>query len=506
MVQSLVDLCTTVCIRNVRGKFSLIHFPNHCLSHLIIFPPHQKSYYTKFFFPFSILHPAPSSQFLLHAVLDPPTNFVINSNKMAPNLDILDVGTMSYKVLRPILMRIDNAAQLREVEERSPHIQGDDAECWQRLINRHFPNQVKKHNFQPRNPTLWYKVYEKYKKIDVEEKRIALEKLTSSLKTIKKEKQEKTSSIINYDAKILGPAPGRRKGVGGREVNGPGGLRWGGGSRTKTTSAQSIMQKARREAAEISRRNKLMTPTGQLPVRQGQISQAPLGMREEHRIKSLPAIPAPRRIQAPQSRTGERWEREQKEREARLLKMKNGTTTEKVTIISDDEFDEDDQFNNDDDEAQEGGGLNVDELEDLFDDDTPSTSSAPKTTKVPPQNKPSTTQSASSPNPTRTSGLSGLAKMKQGLSWKNKPTRVETSTQKPVSKPTASSPPPSKPTAASPPPQNSMPSKAPSSYSTAGAGSSSADNKPKPKPVLAKKRKEPPSIFMKPNPKARRMS
>ncbi|KAI1465697.1 RNA polymerase II transcription factor SIII subunit A-domain-containing protein [Daldinia caldariorum] len=220
--------------------------------------------------------------------------------------DIFDVGSTPYGLVRPILMKIDNAAQLREIEENSPHIQPDDAECWQRLINRHFPSQVKKHNFEPRDPKLWHKVYEKYKAIEVEEKRIALEKLTSSLKTIKKEKQEKASTVINYDAKILGPAPGRRKGLGGRDVPGAGGLRWGGGSRTKTTSARSIMQKARREAAEISRRNKLVTPTGQLPVRQGQIIQAPLGMREEHRIKSLPTMPTPRRIQAPQSRTGER--------------------------------------------------------------------------------------------------------------------------------------------------------------------------------------------------------
>ncbi|KAI0848947.1 RNA polymerase II transcription factor SIII subunit A-domain-containing protein [Daldinia vernicosa] len=428
--------------------------------------------------------------------------------------DITDVGSAPYSILRPILLKIDNAAQLREVEERSPHIQGDDAECWQRLINRHFPRQVKKHNFEPRNPTLWHKVYDKYKKIEVEEKRIALEKLTSSLKTIEKEKEEKASKLINYDAKLLGPAPGRRRGVGGREVAGAGGLRWGGGSRTKTTSAQSIMQKARREAAEICRRNKLMTPTGQLPVRRGQIVQAPLGMREEHRIKTLPTMPTPRKIQAPQSRTGERWEREQKEREARLLKLKNGTTTKKATIISDDEFDEDDQFD-DDGETQEGGGLNVEELEDLFDDDTPSTSNAPKATKsaaVPSQNKPSPLPSSSS---TRASGSSGLAGMKMGHSWKNNPVRtvpVESPAQKTASRSSASSPPAAKHTAASPPPRPSMPSKASSSHPPAGGSTytgtsiSSTDPKPKPKPILGQKRKDPPSIFMKPKPKARRMS
>ncbi|KAI0116958.1 RNA polymerase II transcription factor SIII subunit A-domain-containing protein [Daldinia grandis] len=430
--------------------------------------------------------------------------------------DITDVGSAPYSILRSILLKIDNPAQLREVEERSPHIQGDDAECWQRLIKRSFPHQVKKHNFEPRNPTLWYKVYDKYKKIEVEEKRAALEKLTSSLKTIKKEKQDKASKVINYDARLLGPAPGRRKGVGGREVASAGGLRWGGGSRTKTTSAQSIMQKARREAAEISRRNKLMTPTGQLTVERGQIVQAPLGMREEHRIKTLPTMPAARRIQAPQSRTGERWEREQKEREARLLRLKDGTTTKKATIISDDEFDEDGQFDddNDDDGIQEGGGLNVEELEDLFDDDTP-TSNTPKATKtaaMPSQNKPSSLPSS---NSTRASGSSGLAGMKMGHSWKNNPMKVvpvESSAQKTASKSSASSPPAAKYTAASPPPRPSMPSNASSSRPLAGGSTytgtsnSSADPKPKPKPMLGQKRKDPPSIFMKPKSKSRRMS
>ncbi|KAI1653041.1 hypothetical protein F4813DRAFT_383552 [Daldinia decipiens] len=485
MVKTLVDLCTTVCIKNVKA--------------LLILP---------FIFHPQTLYSFPNLP--QRTIVVSPTSFINNTNIMGPSLDISDVGSAPYKILRSILLKIDNPAQLREVEEKSPHIQGDDAE-------------LKKHNFEPRNPTLWYKIYDKYKKIEVEEKRAALEKLTSSLKTIKKEKQEKASKVINYDARILGPAPGRRKGVGGREVAGVGGLRWGGGSRTKTTSAQSIMQKARREAAEISRRNKLMTPTGQLPVRRGQIVQAPLGMREEHRIKTLPTMPTARRIQAPQSRTGERWEREQKEREARLLKLKNGTTTKKTTIISDDEFDEDDQFDDDDDdddddEVQEGGGLNVEELEDLFDDDTPSTSNAPKPTKtaaMSSQNKPSSHSSLPSSNSTRASGSSGLAGMKMGHSWKNNPMRVvpvESPAQKTASKSSASSPPPARYTASSPPLRPSMSSKAASSHPPAGGstyastGSSSADLKPKPKPMLGQKRKDPPNIFMKPKPKNRRMS
>ncbi|KAI1376272.1 RNA polymerase II transcription factor SIII subunit A-domain-containing protein [Hypoxylon crocopeplum] len=404
--------------------------------------------------------------------------------------EINDVGGAPYSVLRPVLLKVDNPTQLRELEERSPHLLGETAECWQRLINRHFPHQVKKNRFEPRNPALWSKVYDKYKKVDAEEKKAALELLTGRFKDINKEKATMSTSLIDYNAKILGPAPGRRRGA-ARPASTGGALTWGGGSRTKTNSAQSIMRRARREAAEVSRRNKLSTPTGQLAVRQGQITRAPMGMVEEHRIKSLPNV---KRIQPPQKRTAQRWGRDQEQREDRLLKLKRGAIPSGATVVSDDELlaedDEADYFDSD----EEGGGLDPEDIEEDYYDDQKSIPSRGHSSHTP------------------TSNLSGLAKMKMGHGWKNKPMMVvpvETSKSQPASRPkTPSSAAAPKASALSPPPRYSN-AQEPSYHAhsaspgAADSGNSSADPKPKLKQM---KRKAPPSVFMKPKPKARRMS
>lgn len=389
--------------------------------------------------------------------------------------DIHDVGGAPYKILRPILMKVDTAEQLRELEEQSPHIQGDDAECWIRLIQRDFPIEYRKKQLQPSNPESWYKIYAKYQRLDEERKRSGLEKLNSDFKKINQQKASNTTTIANFDKKAFGKLPIKR--VGGKgEAVGSGGLRWGGGSRTKVTSAQSIIRKARREAGEVARRNKLSTPTGQLPVRQGQITKAPLGMRVEYEIKSLPAV---QRIQAPQPRKKSGYEIEVKNVEKRLLAAKKGSGPT-PTIISDDDLDVSSG-------EQGSGGLDVDDLEGLFDGK-----------KKP--NKPSSMSSnkSAASRPIKTASLNPLAKMKQGHAWRDKPVTIapiEPPTPKTASTTSRSSAGPSgRPKQSSPP------------ASTTGTSSGSEQSKPRPRPMVGQKRKEPPSIFMKPKPKSRRMS
>ncbi|KAI2465060.1 RNA polymerase II transcription factor SIII subunit A-domain-containing protein [Annulohypoxylon bovei var. microspora] len=401
--------------------------------------------------------------------------------------EIYDVGGAPYSILRPILMKIDNPEHLLQLEELSPHIQGDDAECWQRLINLHFPHQARKYRFEPRNPTLWSKIYQKYKKVEAEEKQEALAKLSNGFKSITKEKQAKAVKAVTFNTRVHGRIPVQRNiGVVARHGNssgtgGTGGLTWGGGSRTKTNTSQSIMQKARREAAEIARRKQLSTPTGQLQVRQGQITKAPRGMVEEHRIKSLPSVAMRKRqIQAPMRGNDARWERQQKERDARLLKAKSGPITKGATVVSDDDLLAEEDYD-DSDLEQEEGGLDVDELESSFYEKKPIASTPTKYAQTPSTPKPG-------------SSLSGLAKMKMGQSWKDKATRIE----RVVESPKASSSAAPKPSmATSPPPRPSMPREQLSP--PAGAD-------PRPKPKLPLKRKPPPSVFMPAKPKARRTS
>ncbi|OTA86788.1 hypothetical protein M434DRAFT_148456 [Hypoxylon sp. CO27-5] len=427
--------------------------------------------------------------------------------------DLWDVGGAPYSVIRPILLKIENPAQLKELEERSPHLKGDTAECWQRLINRDFPHLAKKRNYAPRNPTLWSKVYQTYKAEDAQLKAQAAAQLNNGFNQLKKEKQAKAVQVMNFNARVHGRIPGQRKnasGFHGQSFGAP---------RPKMTSTQSAIQKARREARAMSRRYQLGTPTGRLVVPQGQITRAPMGMVEEHKNKSRPFA---RAIQAPSRPVGARYEREQKEREARLRKAKSGVSSKDTTMLSDEELLAQEDVDSDYDSDGEAGGLTVDGLESLFDEKNTSTLASTKPTKGP--TTPQQSKSASSAALTSStaakpdlSTLSGLAKMKLGHSWKNRPTRlepVETSPSKSASKPTASSPTaPKSSSALSPPLRPSMPLKQaspPSQSPLPGAavnatGSSSADPKPKPV-IIGQKRKEAPSVFMKPKTKARRMS
>ncbi|KAI1093474.1 RNA polymerase II transcription factor SIII subunit A-domain-containing protein [Rostrohypoxylon terebratum] len=403
--------------------------------------------------------------------------------------EIYDIGDMPYSVVRPILLNVNDAQQLLQLEKASPQIQGDDSECWQRLIQRDFPQQLKKQRLVPDDPTLWYMIYQRYKKLEAEEKQAAIRKLSNGFKNITKEKQAKAVKAVNFDKKVHGRIPGQRT-TGlpiGRHVTGSGGLTWGGGSRTKTSTSQGILQKARREAAEISRRKQLSTPTGQLLVRKGQITKAPLGMIEEHKTKSLPALAVRRGpIQAPTRSNGERWERQQKEREARLLKAKSGPITKGVTVVSYEDLKDDvDDYS---DSEREGGGLSVEDLEDInYYEEKPALTSSTQLAQPPSTTKPG-------------SALSGLAKMKQGHSWKDRPTRVERvvestkSTTSPASKSFA---------ATSPPPRPSMQL---AQLSPPPSASASGADKPRPKLPMGLKRKAPPSVFMPPKQKARRMS
>ncbi|KAI5867064.1 RNA polymerase II transcription factor SIII subunit A-domain-containing protein [Durotheca rogersii] len=392
--------------------------------------------------------------------------------------DINDIGGAPYSLLRPILLKIDNAAQLRELEERSPHLREDDAECWHRLIKRDFPIESERRKFQAPDPASWHEVYDRYEKLVADSRREAAEKLQNSFKNIEKEKAQNVSSVVNFNPRQLrAPKDGRGFGRGGPARDAPSGvLRFTGGSRTKTNTAQNILKKARREAMEISRRNHLSTPTGKLPVRPGQITHAPLGMVEEYRIKALPAV---KKIHAPQPRRGGQSDYTQKEQEAKLLRIKNGT-------------------------APQGPSL----------DFTPA-----QTTTSPPA--PAQNQSLSRPSASATSPKSSIAIMKRARSYKTADIQVvpvEKAAQNTSLKPTASSP--SK-HATSPGPWNrpkessspGFPTRtlAPSTSaefepgSNAGPGAPS-ESSPEPKQTTGRKRREPVNIFVKPKQKVRRLS
>lgn len=289
--------------------------------------------------------------------------------------EITDVGGLPYSIVRPILIRIDNPAQLRAIEEASPHIAFEDAECWLRLIDKKFAVLHNLHQLEPRNPALWHKVYAKYARQDADQKAEAEAKLKNAFAGLQKRKAANSSSVVDLARSSLPRPPrdmrnvGRKPAIGRRGGNtDTGELRFTAGSRTKTNTAASVMRRVKREAAEVRARNKLATPNGALPVRTGQIKHAPQGMVHEQRVRSNPAV----KIHPPTSTgvvgsEGDPFrDRVMEEREARLRKLKAQGKT--LSIMEDSDFDDDD----DDDifgSGGGGGGLNVEDLEDLFDED-----------------------------------------------------------------------------------------------------------------------------------------
>ncbi|KAI0160344.1 RNA polymerase II transcription factor SIII subunit A-domain-containing protein [Xylariaceae sp. FL1272] len=287
--------------------------------------------------------------------------------------EITDVGETPYSLVRPILMRIDDADQLRALERASPHLEEEDAECWQRLIEKHFFKLHKRHKWSPKNPRSWHNIYFKYRREDEELKEAATEKLTAGFRKIKNDKQLNTSKVVNYDSRKLPRLPRDVKTEAGRSRNtgtkiGPdeSSLRWTSGSKTKVNTPKGVLKKVMRESKDIATRNRLnnFTPTGKPKVPQNQILRAPEAMIQERINKARPLggirPPAPRPLSTLKSQ-------ELDDREARLRKAKQASNESCENLIDDDELEEFDLKNEDADaNAAEHVGLDADDLEAYF--------------------------------------------------------------------------------------------------------------------------------------------
>ncbi|KAI0452728.1 hypothetical protein F5B21DRAFT_482037 [Xylaria acuta] len=279
--------------------------------------------------------------------------------------DVTGMGSIPYNIARPIIMKIDNAVQLRRIEVNSPHLEIETSECWKRLIARDFPILAANHNYVPRNPRLWHKIYAKYQREDADAKEEAREKLKNAFNKIEQDKDHNVSKVVNYDSRKLPRLPRDVKPQVGMRARGGRGrpdqseLRFTGGSRTKTNTPKSVLKRAMREAKEISARNRLNTPTGAAQVRPGQIVRAPVGMVQEKINKARPLTGIRPPAHQPESNARGR---EIEDREARLRKAKETSPRKGGSYIADEDLDDFDIEGEDD-----PIGLEVDDLETFFD-------------------------------------------------------------------------------------------------------------------------------------------
>ncbi|OPB41932.1 hypothetical protein A0O28_0030490 [Trichoderma guizhouense] len=208
--------------------------------------------------------------------------------------DIDNIGFLSYETVREILIKLDNPAQLRQIELNSPQIEGQTAEIWLKFIERDFPLESKTKAYQPRDPKKWYKVWEKYKNEHDTALQESENKLKSALAGLRQDKEKNTSKIVSGKALPSSAKFAIRRYTGPREGS-SNALMFGGGSRTKTANGASVMRKVRREVKEIANIHGSLSRPIKAPSRRPIVMKAPAAMINDQKRAAQPAYrPAPK--------------------------------------------------------------------------------------------------------------------------------------------------------------------------------------------------------------------
>ncbi|KAL7921708.1 RNA polymerase II transcription factor SIII subunit A domain-containing protein [Trichoderma austrokoningii] len=208
--------------------------------------------------------------------------------------DIDNIGFLSYEVARELLIKIDNPAQLRQIELNSSHIEGQTAEIWLKFIERDFPLESKAKAYQPRDPKKWYKIWEKYKIEHDKALQESEDKLKFALAGLRQDKEKNTSKIISNRALPRSAKMAVRRYTGPREGS-SNALTFGGGSRTKTANGASVMRKVRREVKEIANIHGSLSRSIRAPNGGHGVTKAPEAMINDRKRAAQPAFrPTPK--------------------------------------------------------------------------------------------------------------------------------------------------------------------------------------------------------------------
>ena len=207
---------------------------------------------------------------------------------------------LPYDTVRHILLKVENAHQLRRIELNSPQIEGRTGEIWLKIIERDFPLEFRSKAYKPQNPSKWYRVWEKYKgdhDRSVEESEM---KLRNAMAGLQEARERNTSKIVERKLLPRKGATGPRRG-GHRADTSSSTLNFTGGTRTKTSTGASVMRKVRREANEIASITGSLSRAISLPQRrpaQAVLKKAPQAMIDDRRRAAQPSPAPPRRALA----------------------------------------------------------------------------------------------------------------------------------------------------------------------------------------------------------------
>lgn len=145
---------------------------------------------------------------------------------------------------------------------------------------------------EPKNPEQWYKLYRKLHRAEQKEIQKQEELLVGQLQGLKDSAAERTSKVVDPRSlprlkRALGGRVGKRPSSTATKNPSPSQLRFTSGSRTKAVSGQDVLNKAKREAREMSYfsmrgTSGLAKPSHQGPTRANAPSMAPKSLVSDH--------------------------------------------------------------------------------------------------------------------------------------------------------------------------------------------------------------------------------
>ncbi|KAI4093382.1 MAG: hypothetical protein LQ344_002970 [Seirophora lacunosa] len=287
-----------------------------------------------------------------------PSLSQLTRRALVKNISMLtDIGDIPYAIIRPVLLKIENPKQLQLLEEASPQLYGADEEIWISLIKRDIPNAESKLTY-PKNPKTWWKTYGKLRTeydAEVEDDAVMLRNAFAGIKSAKDKRQvqvmEGTPKIPKLDGmQFAHAAEYNRVKKPVKDVRPTSQvLRFTNGSKTKVLTGKGVMDKARREAQDMSRfrsQHVLATPTHKLNDLASRVAQAPKWKVDEIRNAPRPkptdpTIPKPGMFVRPKRRVVESRDAQRgagvmtmEDRERRLLALTNPKSLAKAAPVT----------------------------------------------------------------------------------------------------------------------------------------------------------------------------
>ncbi|KAK6340582.1 hypothetical protein TWF696_008909 [Orbilia brochopaga] len=128
-----------------------------------------------------------------------PSLFELSKRACIRNADrIDDVGNLPFFLVRPILSRIENPANLRTIEKNCPQIAGEDSELWREFIRRDF-GETALDRYEPATPEGWSKVYRKLKREQDEKDKLDFSKLKADMQKVAEKREKRRVAVVPFN-------------------------------------------------------------------------------------------------------------------------------------------------------------------------------------------------------------------------------------------------------------------------------------------------------------------